>query len=176
MSALDAAADGLVSYAEGLRPVFAVADALKELGSLDNALSERRNAYQAAVATHEDMRVKIDNANAILRDLKAQEDAALKQTNDMIQGLADDAAAQRVAILEAAQKQASDLIAAASVEITRIQQDHAAIMAINQQALDRLQVQVSDSAKSLSMVQQATVDAEAKLETIQAAAKSILAP
>lgn len=84
---LDTAADGLVAFADGLRPVFVVADALKGLGSLENAISERQTAYQAAIAIHEDIKIQVEDANATLRDLKAQQATTIQQTKEAIQAL-----------------------------------------------------------------------------------------
>lgn len=129
MSSIDEAADALRVFAEGLRPVFDVADRLKEMGSIENATRERKEALARATAEHEEaVAENTRSVDRFHRALAAQAEtlaANVKKAASLLEEA--DAAAER--IVAEANAKAVTILAEARIEVERATKAHAAEMA-----------------------------------------------
>lgn len=145
MSSIDEAADALRVFAEGLRPVFDVADRLKEMGSIENATRERREALARVTAEHEE--AVADNARSadrFHRALAAQAEtleANVKKAASILEEA--DAAAER--IVAEANAKADGIVAAARTEVERAIKAHAAEMAEIEEQLMTLKEEAANA-------------------------------
>lgn len=174
MGKLDAAADGLRSLAEQVRPLLDVAEVLKGLGSIEQAVIDTKAAYDAATADLDKVKGQLKTQKKRNDDLVAEQDASIAA-----------AQASAAGILDAAQRAADDLTAstmsnneakinAANAEIDRIQLNHQlALSAVdNQVAAANDELKIIQAQRDLLLAQQAEI--YESIESMKKIAKSLV--
>ena len=175
MTTLSDAADALIQWAERNKAILDAADALKSIGSLEQAHAEATALHAAAVS-------KLDEANAQLTVAQQQ----LVDTHTAISTAAADASSKAAGIIGAAHREAEDIIQRAQADAadlrTVAQRDAQAASDAANGELDLITGKIGDARVELEAKIAANADAdkvkeeiEAKVEALKKAAQSVLA-
>lgn len=171
---LSEAAEFAGRWAETQRGMVAVAEVLKTLGPIEQAIGERQAALDTVTQAHEAVLIELQEAQARLVSLhdhhaeKSDAHAAeLSQTVAITE-------AQAAQIIVDAERQAAEVVEVAHAAFRQAQSEHARSMIEMNQQLEMIKRSVADAQKA----HEATLvehDAVAKrMERLKAAARSIL--
>lgn len=121
---INAAADSLLALAEQFRPIQDVATALKELGSLDQAIAERKKAYADSIAAHEGVKASVAKAHQDLADVRDHHAKEVGRHNDQAASIIERAKADAAQIIAEAKSKGADELKDALAAIAVAQDDH----------------------------------------------------
>lgn len=121
MTKLSDAADRLLAMAEQQQALVDVANAVREIGRLDQAIQERRDGYAKATQEHEAKLAEVENATAKLSALNAGHEAAITAHEASIAQSADVARNEAESIVRKAQAEAAEMIEIAKRDVASIQ-------------------------------------------------------
>lgn len=172
MGKLDTAADALVAYVETLRPLTDVADALKGLGSVENAIKERQTALASATTQHEDLKLQVNIENdalKVLRDTKAKEAA---DADARIQAMTEEATNEAHNIIIAARSVGDATLIEAQARATKVQEDSDKAMLLAREELVKVQEQLAEATATRDQAILDTADAAVKMEEMRTTAQS----
>lgn len=175
MAQIDAAADALVNYAETLRPLFDVAEALKGLGSLEQAISERKTALASAAAQHDDLKTQLNAANDELNAMREAKSEEMKAADERIQAMLAEATTQADSMTTSAQKLADELVANARDEVTRVQIVNDAAVTYARAELAKVNEQLAEAVATRDQAILDTADAAVQMEKMRETAQSFAA-
>lgn len=142
---INAAADSLLALAEQFRPIQDVATALKELGSLDQAIAERKKAYAEGIAAHEGVKASVAKAHQDLADVRDHHVKEVGRHNDQAANIVERAKADAAQIVVTARAEAGKLVKDAQGTIAGIQADHKATIDAYELHLKELGVKIAEA-------------------------------
>ena len=146
MSDISTAADSLLQFVEKLKPMQDVAEALKKVGALDQAIAERTQAHVNATQKHSEIQSLIAGAEAELARLDAR-----------VKVLLDEAKAECVKLLAAARGEADVIKTNARSDATEIvtvaQRDAANVVAERDAALKSSDAILADTHAKIAEAQ-----------------------
>lgn len=119
-------AEALTMWAERFKAVMDLADAIKEAGSLENAIAERKAQIALLNVEHSDTQAKLADAQAEwdrLAQIQAAVLDAQRQTADALLGAAHE---QEQAIIASAKANAQQLIDDANTQAAKLEAAHTA--------------------------------------------------
>lgn len=181
MSMLSDAADVALQAGEKLQAFIMVAEALKSLGSIEDATEERKKALVVAINAHEDMLVQVDTAKADLAAAQTQHaqdlEACQAKIVEMLAAAEVDADGIRAkgrqdadSIVSTANKDAETAVANAESKVTGLTERASALQAlaiVAQGARDDAVAQ-----RDAALAELAT--AQTNTDNLKQAAKSVL--
>lgn len=142
-----------------VKPLLALAEALRDVDSIDTAIAEKRMTLDKVTATEADFRQRVDVANAQLNDLKAQN--------------ANEVATHRITIADFTQEIASTLSAAQLQVDTMLTDTENRVMELKNSSDSELKKASEELALTLTQLDAARVDRDALLtETESLAVKA----
>lgn len=174
MGKLDAAADNLRAAAEQFRPLIEVADALKDMGSLEQAMKERQDGLQTATAIHEDLKAQTVITNDNLKELRATYASEVIAHQAAAQEMEDEAQKQALAIVEAAKVDAERVRTDAAEQAAAVQQASDDALKLATAKLDLINTQVSEAENALVTATAALDDTSAQIATLRQLAQKIV--
>lgn len=175
MAQLDAAADSLIAFAAKFRPVLDVADALKSLGSVENAIVERKAGLERATADHEAALAKVEAAKADLANIAQTKESEMSAHVTMLAAMAEKAKSEAEAIVNKAKADAAALISDAQAHVCTIEDNHATIMASANAELTSTKQSLSEAQSALAAVNAEHDTVSQRIAALKAAAASVLA-
>lgn len=174
MSDLITAAETIRRMAVTFQGIGQVADALEDIGKIDQTIAERQKAIVsvtdelvALMAKRDEARAEVDQAKASARAIL--EDASDKR-DDIIAGAKASADEAAKAIIAAANQQAKDAMQRAEVERERVT---AEIAKLNESA-DEATRQETEALQRAAVANAAADDAEKRLESLKGKLKALL--
>ncbi len=174
MSKTSDAADALMSFVDKLQPLNDVAAALKQLGSLDQAIDERTAGLATATKAHDDMLADVATAQTTLDTLRQQiatETTTAKQTaDDILLGAKNNADA----IVKTANDNAASIVGVANAESARILQARDTSLASTSSQLDDLKSQIAAATASLVGINSQRDTVAAQIDELKKTAQSII--
>ena len=174
MSSLSDAAEFAQRWAENQRGMVAVADALKNLGSMEQATSERKAALDAATKAHEDKKKEVADVEAKLAAANAQHEAALSAHDAELMTRSENATASAATIIEDARSKARTMIAEAEAEVARVQADHANTLAGMKAELDAHREALIEAQQAKTETEQAHHTLAERIEAMRETARGLL--
>lgn len=171
---LSEAADFAARWAENQRGMLMVSEALRGLGSMEQATKERKKALDEATKAHEAKKAEIASAEAHLAALNARHDVVSQAHSEMLNGASADAAAKAELIVAGARKQAEALIASAKSEADRFQVASRQAQTAAMAELEAAKRELAETRQAQSGVQAAHVDLAAKIDAMKATARGLL--
>lgn len=172
MGKLDAAADGLVAMAQTFQPLQDVADALKGLGSLEQAIIERKIALDGAVAQHEDMKAKVVTANGDLKRIQGQIDDEIKAAEMRIKATNDEAVAQATSIVDSATQLSEAMVVEAKDQVKTLKDASDAGLAEARDILAKLQTAAAEATATRDQAIQQTADMAVQMDVMRQTAQT----
>lgn len=168
-------AENLRRMAVQYQSMVAAADLIEKIGSFEQATRAAEAATQAA-------RDKLAEVNAELKAVAADRDAAIAEAAGVreratteARQVSDDAILKAESIIETGKAQAQAIVADANAEAEKVHAAQELRAQLMGEQIASLQAQVESAAFELDVKKQAITDAQAKLDSINAAIAEILA-
>lgn len=174
MADLLQAAESVRRWVEKQRDIIALGDALKEIGSIDQARSESQAALDKVNAEHT---AKVAELAAVKTELpsviaaRAKEVEAHKAT---LQGLTDAANKNAEGIVDRAKKMAADTISAANAEAARVQKAHGETMTGLAAELMAKRGELADVQRQIAIARNEHDTLQANIAAMRKAARAVV--
>lgn len=175
MSNIDDAADQVIGLAEKLRGIIALADVIKSIGSIDQAISERKAALDNATATTATAQGLLADVQAAIVNARKDQQEKLAQHQQECDAYSQRATMDAAEIVRQARAQAADLTAAAQEAMDASNQTHVNLIAEKQSRLTDLQKSIEKAEQGLATISASYDETAARVDALKVAAKSVLA-
>lgn len=147
MGKINEAADQLLAFVERLKPLTDVAEALRGIGSVEQATVDTRKAYEAATRDWEAMKTGVASAESSLQSLRAQMKDEIAAHEENIKRLSENASLAAEAIISEAKLSAEGIVALARSEVKAVVDTHGKKMVSAKQKLEEVTKQVEDAGR-----------------------------
>lgn len=174
MSKIDDAADQVLGLADRFRGILEVAEVIKSIGSLDQAVTERQAGLAEITQQHDAAKAELITAQAEVAALrKTQADQAARHQKDC-EALYEKAAAHAADVIRQAKDDAMESKAGFEAAMRSVQQAHDEAMTEKKAELADLQSNIDAANKELAALT-VTRDATAQqIAALRAKAQSVL--
>jgi len=176
MSKLSDSADQLLAWADRQQAIMDVAAALKEVGSLDQAISERKAATAQATIDRDAVLTQLNQAKTDLDSLIAANASEKDQHAQRLQASSAATAKEADGIIAKARADAAVLIQNARDNAAHIQANHEQTMVALNGSLDAVRAKLADTQAALEAAHTEHESVKQKTAALKAAAQDILSP
>lgn len=174
MATLFEAAEFAMRWAENQRGMVAVAEVLQTLGSLDQALKERKEALDAATKAHEAKLAEVAVVRQEMAALSPKWDAEIEAHRMRVVEWAAKHKREADAAIAETKRQTDMLVAAAKAEIELIQQAHSETMDARTAELAAIATASEEAQKKLEAANEAHYDIQTRVAEMRAAALRVV--
>lgn len=174
MAKIDDAADQLIGFAEKLKPLTEVAETLKQLGSLEQAVAERKQLLGDITKRHDEARAVLVDTDAQIAVMRKRQEDEIAQHNENVLAIKVATEQRAAELLARANADAAALLDNATAERDQSQQTHLALIDAKKAELVDLHNKIEDATGHLDSIKaeyKATVE---RTEALKAAAKSVI--
>lgn len=174
MSKIDDAADQVLGLADRFRGILEVADVIKSIGSLDQAVTERQAALEAVTEQHEAAKAELATTGTELYALRATQADELAQHKKDCDALSVTATEEAANIRSQARTIADTLVESTQLDMASRIRATDAVIAEKQSELSDLQSKIDDATKALADITATHEATSQRVDALRAAAKSVL--
>lgn len=174
MSKLSDTADAAIQFGEKFRAVAEIGVVLKSLGSIEQATEERKAALVTATAAHEAKLAEVATAQAELDAARAAQADELAASQAEVKQILSDARTAAADLKGKAQTKADAVIAAATAEVARIQDNHAQTMNAAQASLETTRATLDEIQGRVNAAVAEHAAVKKKTDALRKAAQSIV--
>lgn len=174
MAKIDEAFEQVIGLAEKFKAILDVSEAVKEIGSLEQAISERKAARDAAVAAHENALRDLESVATNLdttRKLWAQEEADHQRAMDLA---TQAAAAKSSALEEATDHRCRQMLSAAAEDVAQRMAKGEAAIAAAKSELAAIDEDIAAARQELREARDAHDQLLQKIEGMKNAARAVV--
>lgn len=158
-------------WAENQRGMVAVAETLRDLGSMEQATKERRAALDAATKEHEAKKAEMATAEAALAKTKDQHAAEAHRQSAALAQMTTDAKAQADRLVADAKASAASMIEAARAEVDATQRAHASKIVATNKDLEAARADLAAVRKAIAESEGQHAELTPKIEALRATAR-----
>ena len=173
MAKLDDAADAVIGLADKFRGILDLADELKKLGSVEQAIAERNAALTAASAQHDDIKSQIADSVSSLNEVRASGARDVAQASATATSVMADAKAGAERVLQEAHAGAAAMVTAARAEIDNLRSEHNRFMIGATQERDALNSQIAEGNTALNAQNAALAALQTQIAALKQTAQQI---
>lgn len=171
---LDNALEKLGQWVERNQAIMDLAEALKDIPSIDQAVAERKAALVTATAEHEAVKAQLEGKRQELAQAESDHAEALQANAAEALGVLETARASAASILDKAKADAKSIVTAANDEAGRVQAAHDASMVSARQELAATRAALAEASGNLDDAKAQHTAVTQQIEDLKRAAKTVL--
>ncbi len=174
MSKIDDAAEEVLRFEEKFRGLIKVAEVIRDIGSLDQAIAERTAARDQVVQEHEAAKINLTATRAALEILRQTIADERTQHQTACAALSEKASREAAAIVNQAHNDANALKAKTTEELNADRRDHDRQISGSLADLAAIERKIDEAHATLAAVTATHEATLQRVDALKAAAKSVL--